>query len=71
MTKDCKCTTLEELERRVDRFVAEYQFALCEEFISGDEVTVLACADSTQPQGVRVLQPVMVGVPRGRGLQAL
>ena len=67
MTKDCKCTTLEELERYVDRFVAEYQFALCEEFISGDEVTVLACADSTQPAGRPCAAARHGRLPRGRG----
>ena len=65
MTKDCKCFTLEALKDRVERFVKEYQFALVEEFIEGDEATVLACADATQPDGVRVFHPVQVQFPEG------
>lgn len=65
MTKDCKCTTMDQLVNRVERFIKEYQFAMVEEFIPGDEVTVLACADSSQPDGVRVFHPVMVNFPKG------
>mmetsp|Transcript_59539 Transcript_59539/g.69001 ORF Transcript_59539/g.69001 Transcript_59539/m.69001 type:complete len:508 (+) Transcript_59539:79-1602(+) len=65
MTKDCKCYTMEELENRAERFIKEYQSALVEEFITGDEVTVLACADQTQPDGIRVFHPVMVKFPTG------
>lgn len=65
MTKDCKCVSMDELAARVSRFVAEYQFALVEEFITGDEATVLACADSSQPDGIRVFHPVKVTFPEG------
>ena len=65
MTKDCKCWTMEELVNRAERFIKDYQFALVEEFVTGDEVTVLACADSSQPDGVRVFHPVMVNFPEG------
>lgn len=65
MTKDCKCITMEDLVPRAAKFVNDYQFALVEEFIIGDEVTVLACADSTQPSGVRVYHPVQVRFPAG------
>ena len=65
MTKDCKCTSMDDLVVRAAKFVDDYQFALVEEFIVGDEVTVLACADSTQPSGVRVYHPVQVKFPPG------
>lgn len=65
MTRDCKCYNMEQLENRVERFIKEYQAALVEEFVTGDEVTVLACADSTQPNGVRVYHPVQVRFPDG------
>lgn len=65
MTKDCKCYNMEQLENRVERFIKEYQSALVEEFIVGDEVTVLACADSSEPSGVRVYHPVQVHFPEG------
>eukprot|EP00758_Cryptobia_borreli_P005911 Tbor_TRINITY_DN5010_c7_g1::TRINITY_DN5010_c7_g1_i1::g.14129::m.14129/K01921/ddl; D-alanine-D-alanine ligase len=65
MTKDCKCLNFDELIPRVERFVDEYKFALVEEFISGDEVTVLACADRNSKDGVRVYHPVQVNFPPG------
>eukprot|EP00796_Vickermania_ingenoplastis_P004021 gene4021-2875_t len=65
MDKDSKVFTTEELVPRVERFLEEYQFALVEEFVTGDEATVLACADSSQPGGVRVFHPVMVNFPEG------
>lgn len=65
MTKDCKCENMQQLVNRVERFIKDYQAALVEEFITGDEVTVLACADSSQPDGIRVFHPVMVTFPEG------
>jgi D-alanine-D-alanine ligase-like ATP-grasp enzyme len=65
MTRDCKCSTMEDLVDRAKRFMKEYQFAMVEEFITGDEVTVLACADSSQRDGVRVYHPVQVNFPDG------
>jgi D-alanine-D-alanine ligase-like ATP-grasp enzyme len=65
MTKDCKCPDMPRLLTRLQPFLEEYQVALIEEFIAGDEVTVLACGDSTAPNGVRVFQPVMVSFPPG------
>ncbi|KAG5502036.1 hypothetical protein JKF63_04313 [Porcisia hertigi] len=65
MDKSCKVYNMAQLVDRATRFMAEYQFALVEEFVSGDEATILACNDSTQPEGVRVFQPVQVAFPDG------
>lgn len=65
MDKDCKVFTMEELVPRVHKFMEEYQFALVEEFIVGDEATILACNDASQPGGIRVFHPVMVNFPPG------
>lgn len=65
MDKDCKVQCMKDLVHRVEKFLAEYQFALIEEFVVGDEATILACRDSTQPDGVRVFPPVMVNFPPG------
>ncbi|RNF12334.1 methyltransferase/D-alanine--D-alanine ligase [Trypanosoma rangeli] len=65
MDKSCKVHTMDALEERVTRFIEQYQIALVEEFIPGDEVTVLVCADATQPGGIRIFPPVMVQFPAG------
>ncbi|KAG5476284.1 hypothetical protein LSCM4_05265 [Leishmania orientalis] len=65
MDKSCKVYDMVQLVDRAKRFMAEYQFALVEEFVSGDEATILACNDSTQPEGVRVFPPVQVTFPEG------
>lgn len=65
MDKSCKVFSMAALVQRVEKFLAEFQFALVEEFIIGDEATVLACADATQPDGVRVFGPVQVTFPEG------
>lgn len=69
MTKDCCCENMETLVTRATLFMETYQFALIEEFIIGDEVTVLACADSTQPDGVRVYPPVRMTFPEGENFK--
>lgn len=65
MEKDSKVFSMQELIPRVKRFIEEYQFALVEEFITGDEATILCCRDATQPGNVRVFHPVMVNFPPG------
>ncbi|ESL07666.1 hypothetical protein TRSC58_04641 [Trypanosoma rangeli SC58] len=65
MDKSCKVHTVDALEERVARFIEQYQIALVEEFIPGDEATILVCADATQPGGIRVFPPVMVQFPAG------
>ncbi|EKF33936.1 hypothetical protein MOQ_002406 [Trypanosoma cruzi marinkellei] len=65
MDKSCKVYDMNALEERVARFIDQYQSALVEEFISGDEATVLVCADASQPGGIRVFPPVMVQFPEG------
>lgn len=65
MDKSCKVHTMKELEDRAIRFMHDYQFALVEEFITGDEATILACNDASQPEGVRVFPPVQVAFPEG------
>ncbi|KAK7197707.1 ATP-grasp domain/D-ala D-ala ligase C-terminus/SET domain containing protein [Novymonas esmeraldas] len=65
MDKSCKVYDMEQLVDRATRFMAEYQFALVEEFITGDEATILVCSDATEPEGVRVFPPVQVAFPAG------
>lgn len=65
MTKDCKVHNMTDLLARLDLFLAEYQRALIEEFIVGDEATALVCADDSMPDGVRVFSPVMIDFPEG------
>nr|CCC50189.1 conserved hypothetical protein [Trypanosoma vivax Y486] len=65
MDKSCKVYDEPSLHNRVARFIEQYQVALVEEFVTGDEATVLVCADGTQPDGIRVFPPVMVQFPEG------
>ena len=65
MTRENKCETMEALKKRAAIFIAEFDFALVEEFIVGDEATVLACADDSAEGGIRVFHPVMVNFPEG------
>eukprot|EP00731_Ephydatia_muelleri_P003281 Em0001g3281a len=54
ITRASKCWTLEELARAVTTLIDKYKCAMVEEFIVGDEVTVLAVAT---PNGTKVLYP--------------
>lgn len=65
MDRTCKVAAMPELVKRVAAFIEEYQFALVEEFVKGDEATVLACNDASEPDGVRVFHPVRVSFPPG------
>lgn len=65
MDRTCKVVSMPELTRRAEAFMEEYQLALVEEFIVGDEATILACNDASQPDGVRVFAPVQVRFPPG------
>jgi len=65
MTKKSKCTTLDELRECVTAFIVEYKSALVEEFIEGDEATILVCADPTAPGGIRAYPPVQMNFPEG------
>ena len=55
LTRTSKCWTLEDLTRELTTLVDKYKCAMVEEFIVGDEVTVLAVAT---PNGTKVLLPV-------------
>lgn len=57
--KDNRCDNLDQLKAKVRTFIKEYNHALVEEFIRGREGTVLACADSGSPFGVKVFKPLM------------
>lgn len=59
ITKESRCSTLQELEIQVRKSLKSYNHALVEEFIRGKEGTVLVCADPTKPHGIRVFQPIM------------
>lgn len=65
MTKDSKCENMEALVARATHVLPLYRCALIEEFIPGDEVTVLACADPSEADGVRVYPPVITIFPEG------
>lgn len=65
MTKKNKVADTTALVECCREFCATYQQALVEEFVPGLEVTVLACGDSTQPDGIRVYPPVFVSFPEG------
>lgn len=66
MSKNNKCKDLEHLIQVCQKFISEYECdVLVEEFVSGMEVTCLACGDSSQPDGVRVYPPVYVTFPEG------
>ena len=62
MTPTSKCLQFEDVIREVELFVKKYQCALVEEFIVGDEATVLAVAT---PTGTKVLVPLRVVFPPG------
>ena len=62
LTRTSKCLQFEDVVREVEAFVNKYQCALVEEFIVGDEVTVLAVAT---PTGIKVLPPVLMNFPPG------
>jgi D-alanine-D-alanine ligase-like ATP-grasp enzyme len=65
MTKDSKCLDMPHLIRVATAFIEEYESVLVEEFIEGDEATVLACADPEAPFGIRVFPPVQMRFPEG------
>jgi D-alanine-D-alanine ligase-like ATP-grasp enzyme len=65
MTRLSKCEDMAALLSVASEFIEEYECALVEEFISGEEATVLACADPTAPGGVKVYPPVMMRFPKG------
>ncbi|KAL5477965.1 hypothetical protein EMCRGX_G024832 [Ephydatia muelleri] len=58
----CKCCSFEDLARELTTFVKNHNCAMVEEFIVGDEVTVLTVAT---PKGTKVLPPVRVNFPPG------
>ena len=62
MTRTCKCCSFEDLARELTTFVKNHNCAMVEEFIVGDEVTVLTVAT---PKGTKVLPPVRVNFPPG------
>ena len=62
MTKRSKCGSLAEVLEQVAAFIARSHAAMVEEFIVGDEVTVLALQT---PAGTRVLPPAQMRFPPG------
>ena len=64
---DSKCADMSSLVKRVKKFVLQYDVALVEEFISGEEGTVFVCGDPKSPTGVHVFPPLMIPVPGGDG----
>ena len=62
MTKASKCHTSEEALERIKETIRDFQGALLEEFIIGDEVTVLALQT---PEGTKVLPPIQMSFPEG------
>ena len=65
LTKDCKVYDIDALADRTLKFLEDWQEALIEEFIAGEEATVLACSDCTAPGGIRVFPPALVAFPVG------
>ncbi|KNH09755.1 hypothetical protein XU18_0440 [Perkinsela sp. CCAP 1560/4] len=62
MTKRSKCNTYEEVIEQVSIFIKRIKVAMIEEFIVGDEVTVLAVQT---PNGTKVLPPAQMNFPDG------
>ena len=62
MTKKSKCTTVEEVHEQVTLFIERSKEAMVEEFIVGDEVTVLALQT---PTGTKVCRPAQMNFPEG------
>ena len=62
ITRTSKCHNFEDLTRELTTHVKNYNCAMVEEFIVGDEVTILALAT---PNGTKVLTPVLVNFPPG------
>jgi D-alanine-D-alanine ligase-like ATP-grasp enzyme len=67
MTPESKCKNMDALKKFAAAFIAEHNCALIEEFVTGIEATVLACADPTAEDGIRVYPPVAVDFPGGNG----
>ena len=65
MSKASKCHTMAELVVAATSFIERFQSVLVEEFITGEEVTVLTCADPSEPDGIHVYHPVMMSFPPG------
>lgn len=63
MRMSSKCASMEALIEEVTRFRSEVGTAvalLIEEFISGEECSVLTCADIDHPEGIRVFHPLRI-----------
>jgi D-alanine-D-alanine ligase-like ATP-grasp enzyme len=65
ITRDSKCHDMKTLVERAKRFVAEFDVALVEEFVTGREGTVLVCADPRDKYGVHVFPPLLTAMPGG------
>jgi D-alanine-D-alanine ligase-like ATP-grasp enzyme len=63
ITEKSKCTTFFDLQNIVPDFIKKYNVALIEEFIVGDEVTVLVCQDSESSEKIKVFSPVKIIFP--------
>lgn len=62
MTRESKCRTVEDLHNQIKIFLEKYHSCLIEEFITGDEVSVLSVET---PSGTRVLHPIILKFPFG------
>lgn len=65
ITKDSKCETMAQLIKKVKKFVKDFDVALVEEFVIGEEGTVFVCGDEASPIGCHVFPPLMIPVPGG------
>lgn len=63
--KDNLCHNIDELRVKVTSFIARFHHALVEEFIVGREGTVLATADPSNPNGMKVFRPLMFSFLQG------
>ncbi len=64
MTKKSKCQNMEELQIEANRFIKDFGSVLIEEFIIGQEVTVLACETGIEGE-IDVFPPIRVNFGQG------
>jgi len=65
LTPASRVTDARALVEQANVMIAAAGGALIEEFIEGDEYTVLASEDPSAPEGLRVYEPVQCGFPPG------
>lgn len=65
MTKASKVQSQAELAAQVNRMATKYGSALVEEFVSGEEYTVLVCEDPSNNRGAHAFLPIQYQFPAG------